>query len=187
MNNRRPTVAQLARGAGIDLDEALVTLWDAGFSELSGPLDAIPKGEANRARRALGVATRRELESIVHWQRRLKLTADQLDDLLRHLEIRNPFNGGSLRKHAIRRLQAESRLLIDQPLEPQGPVAPPRDLPPLKWDPIGHERQLVFLTVEDILGIHNALVLDFRNSSIPQNAPASRATLARYRRRSISR
>ena len=154
----------------MDLDEALVTLWDAGFSSLTGPTDMIPKGLANRARRALGVATRRELESIVHWQIRLKLTADQLDDLIKHLEIKNPFHGGTLRKHAIRRLQAESRLLLDQPLHqdpPETQKASESPTPPLKWEQIGHLRDLVFLSEKDVLGIHNALADDFRDADDP--------------------
>jgi len=167
MNNKRPTVTQLAREADMDLDEVLVTLWDAGFSTLNGPSDPIPKGQANRARRALGVATRREVESIVHWQRRLNLTAEQLDDLIRHLDIKNPFHGGTLRKHAIRRLQAESRLLVDQPQHQELPATQSPDLPPLKWEAIGHQRQLLFLTEKDILGIHNALVVDFCNAEDP--------------------
>jgi death-on-curing family protein len=170
MRSNRPTVAELAKEAQMDLDEALVTLWDAGFSGLTGPTDAIPKGEANRARRALGVATRRELESIVHWQLRLKLTADQFDDLIRHLEIKNPFHGGTLRKHAIRRLQAESRLLVDRPPhrdEPDSPVVPAAPPTPFKWESVGHFRDLVFLSEQDLLDIHHALVADFRDADDP--------------------
>jgi death-on-curing family protein len=162
---KRPTVAELANEANMDLDEALVTLWDAGFSNLTGPADSIPHGQANRARRSLGVATRRELESIVHWQRRLNLTADQLDDLISHLGIKNPFNGGSLRKHAIRRLQSESRLLANQPLD--GGEAPSAIAPPLKWENVGHLRDLAFLSEENVLAIHHALVVDFRDAADP--------------------
>jgi non-heme chloroperoxidase len=47
---KRVTVRELASEASLELDEALITLWDAGFDQISGPADRLARGEANRAR-----------------------------------------------------------------------------------------------------------------------------------------
>jgi hypothetical protein len=61
-------IRKLAEEANIDIDEALVTLWDAGFNEINRPEDLIGPIHANRIRRILGIATRREFKSIAYWK-----------------------------------------------------------------------------------------------------------------------
>jgi hypothetical protein len=126
---------------GLEIDEALITLWDAGFDTVSGPGDFLARGEANRARRALGLATRRELASVAYWANALE-EADVLG-LLVSLGVPRPYEGGSLSKRAIHRLRAEARRrgatqrsALPEPIE----VA----APPFTWRRIGHQRDIRF-------------------------------------------
>lgn len=87
MAKRRITVKALAEEAGIDVDEALITLWDAGFASVLSPSAEFHRGEANRARRALSLPTRRERASLAHWTELLEVDAAALGDLLQTLGV----------------------------------------------------------------------------------------------------
>ena len=63
------SVKDLAIEAGIEPDEALIALWDAGFDGITRPNDTIFGHDLNAARRAVGLATRRELTSYTYWQK----------------------------------------------------------------------------------------------------------------------
>jgi hypothetical protein len=162
MTGKRPSVSDLAREAGLELDDTLITLWDAGFSDISGPGDRLHRGAANRARRALGLATRRELGSAEYWETLLDLQAGELVPLLASLGIPVPFEGGRLRKKAISRLRGEQRNR-GIPVEPQVETTNTvnRESPqPFLWNQVGHQRSIVQLSVEHVRAIHQALAED---------------------------
>lgn len=171
MSRKRASVQQIALEADVDLDEALINLWDAGFDYVTGPGDLLRKGDVNRARRVLGVATRRELASREYWRGLLDITDQELTDLLVELGIKRASAEVALSKKAIHRLQAEVRRrgmaslpsTISQEHE-AGPEKPP---PPLEWQIIGHERDLRILTTEQVCAIHYALVEDFSREADP--------------------
>ena len=106
MAKTRATVRSLAAEAEIDVDEALIMLWDAGFDSVIGATDAFDRGEANRARRALGLATRRERASAEYWQDSLDMDAQGFDDLLQTLGALRVYEGGKLTKRVQHRLAA---------------------------------------------------------------------------------
>jgi len=166
---KRTSVRELAAEAKIDLDEALVTLWDNGFPHLSSPAHLLNRGEANRARRALGLSTRRELASPEHWQRRLGLDPAQLEELLVSSGVPEGIDRGRLRKKAIRRLleRAQSQQVVQQvPQIVEAAVLAPSS-PPFMWEQIGRICELRMLTVDEVQSIHWALVDDFKNH--PEN------------------
>lgn len=171
MPRKWTTVSQLAAEAGLDLDEALITLWDAGFSDVNGPGDRLQRGEANRARRCLGLATRRELSSADYWAAVLSTDADALFQLLLTLGVPQPFQGGRLTKKAIVRLQAEARSRGKAPTSeevPEGPyVLQEQHLAPFAWTRVGHERDIRFLTAEEVERVHCAIVEDFARDPDP--------------------
>src|SRR5258705_8546969 len=132
---KRTSVAQLASEAGIELDEALIALWDAGFDKLTGAKDLLGRGDANRARRALGLATRRELASPEYWQGQLRVSRPELDALLTDFGVLRPFDGTRLRARAIHRLRSERRRrAVPVPSEHQVEAIPAADT---KQDPLG--------------------------------------------------
>lgn len=177
MKSKCTTVVQLARESGIEVDEALITLWDAGFDEITGPTDIVRRGDANRARRALGLATRRELSTPEHWQTTFRVSRLQLQDLLTELGVPQPYDGQSLRARAIHRLRAEQRrrnggvrnVVVGEP------TAFVAEVPPLTWEAVGHKRPMSFLSAEEVLAIHEELVADFASTPDPLNPPGVRS------------
>jgi death-on-curing family protein len=170
MSRKRISVKDLAREAGLDIDETLLSLWEAGFDDIAGPGDLLARGSANRARRALGLATRRELASAVYWQKQLQLAPDAFEQLLTELGILHPYTGGQLTKKAIHRLTAQLRSRghapqVQQQQIPQ--VLPDVQYTPFSWTVIGHERICRYLTVEEVRKVHFALVDDFKSTPDP--------------------
>lgn len=178
MKSKSTTVAQLAAEAGIEVDETLIALWDAGFDAIVGPRDVLRPKESTRARRALGLATRRELASPEYWERELSLSRADLDGLLAGLGVARPYDGTRLRAKAIQRLTSERRRqaaavpseLLVECGELTGSVEKP-----LAWTTIGHVRALSYLSVKDVLDVHEALVTDFANTSDPLDPPGVRS------------
>ena len=142
MTRRKMSVAELAAEAGVDVDEALLRLWDDGFSAATSREYVFPKRETNRARRTLELPTRRALQSQQYWTQALGLSSEQeLDTLLRHdLHIGRPVDGRRLRAQAIHRLQAERRrraLVQQEQPRASTPARRPRPVRALKMDTSG--------------------------------------------------
>lgn len=116
MSQRRKTVRQLAKEAGLDVDETLVTLWEAGFTELLEPEDFIRGGSLTQARRSLGLATRRELKDPVFWQNLLGLEPRVFSAMLETRGIRLGQTARRLPPKAVTRLKAEARRVGIDPL-----------------------------------------------------------------------
>jgi hypothetical protein len=71
--NKVMSVADLARKAGIDADEALIDLWDVELLRYKGPNDRLRRQDADAAMRAVGVPTRSDLTLPDYWIGRLGL------------------------------------------------------------------------------------------------------------------
>ena len=178
MTRRRLSVKQLAAEAGMDVDETLITLWDNGFTTVSGPQHSLPKRDSNRARRALGLATRRELETKGYWTKALGLASERdVDALLRELEVPKPTVGKRLTARAIRRLASELRRR-ETVRRDQKPVRiqPTPQYEPFRWRVIGRETDVRLLTVDQVCAVHGRLVDDFKNTADPLDPPGVRST-----------
>lgn len=175
MAGHRTTVADLAAEVEADLDEAMVVLWDAGFGQVRDPADVIPLSMLKQARAALGLATPRALGTASHWQSLLGLGDQEFADLLLQLDIHPAPKSRRLPKGSIKKLKriARERLgevhLMPPPEETSSPT-----LPPLKWDPIGHEQPIRYLTADEIRGIHECLETDFGGTDDPIEPPGVR-------------
>ena len=169
MSRRQTTVAQLANEAGIEVDEALLLFWDSGFPDVTRPQDIFSKGKANRARRALHLATRKELRSSSYWVDKFGLESDSaLKALLAELGVTRPFDGRRLRATAIRRLRAKES---QQRHRPQAPPEPDTDPEPsydeIIWTAIGRIDEVIYLSFDEVCAIHERLVLDFSEAQDP--------------------
>jgi death-on-curing family protein len=168
MPGRRTTVADLAAAVEADLDEAMVLLWDAGLEHIRDPSDLIPVSMLKQARTALGLAAPRALGTAAYWQGLLGLGDLEFADLLRQLDIHPAPKGRRLPKGAIKQLKrlARERLgdvdVVPPPEEPSSPAPPP-----LKWEPVGHEQPIRYLTADEIRGIHECLEADFAGTDDP--------------------
>ncbi len=168
MGSKNLTVETLARIAGKEIDDVLVTLWDGGF-DLKDSTSIIPRGRTNQARRLIGIATKQDLVSIQYWEEHLGLDSSEFRDLCNSLDI----TLGSTRKlpkGAVKKLKKESqkrnKLLQTKPQNESLQKA--KQLQPFELKSIGNiPSQLFRLTEEEVLGIHNFLVKDFLKSGDP--------------------
>ena len=178
MGKKHKTVRDLAAEADIDLDEALVTLWDEGFTHIETPDDRIGKRELNRARRAFGLPTRREFRDPAYWRALFGMEQEQFRSLLTSLDIRWTERQRRLPRGCVSKLMAEARRRDLNPVtglrRPKQPsTAPPPA--PVDWEPSGHEKELRLLDEGEVLQIHNALVEDFRRTPDPIDPPGVRS------------
>ena len=176
MASRRKSVKQLADEAGIEMDEALVTLWDSGFDWISGPQDLIGNQELNRARRALGVATRRELISSQYWMKTLNIERDEFAALLISLNILWSDQASRVPPKSIARLKAHARgrgLMLGLPFEHKSTEAAVEpEKPRFIWTLIGKDVETIrYLSEDEVASIHYSLVKDFSGSPDPIDPP----------------
>ena len=168
--------ADLAAEARLELDEALVTLWDNGLDSLRSGNDTLSGADLSRARRSLGLPGTRDLARCAYWRERLKLSEKDFSLLLGSLQIHYSPLSRNLPKGAISKLRrvAEER---DAPAVVASTAKPQRKLdpaPPFVWRIIGRERVLKYLTADDLGAIHWELVQDFADSDDPISPPGVR-------------
>jgi len=176
---KRATVQQLASEAGIELDDALITLWDTGFDYINSPGDLLRRSDLSTAKRVLGLATRRELSSPKFWIERLGVREFEFASLLSRIGFDGFPLSDRLPKKAINRLKAELRTrgvspFPEEVVEPAVRVESPPSTP-FQWRTVGHERALKWLSSGQVLAIHNALVEDFRQDNDPIDPPGVRS------------
>ena len=179
------TVSDLAAEAGIDLDEALISLWDGGLDYVGDPTSVLRRRDTKRARRIVGLATRRELASKSTWQLLFELDDDEFENLLDTLGIPVSEHRRFPQK-AIKRLRAEAKArglswpgtgdatnkdIARVESNSKRPVAVS---PPFRWKLIGQERDIKYLVADDVRAIHEELVSEFTNQSDPIDPPGVR-------------
>ena len=178
-------VSDLAKEAGIDIDETLLTLWEGGIDYVVSSSSILHRRDANRARRVVGLATRRELASKGTWQTLFGLDDDEFANLLDTLGISDSEHR-RLSQKAIKRLRTEARLQgllsigsTDATRDRGSKVEPSSanlvDEPPrFKWRSIGQERDVKYLETGDVRAIHEELVREFANQNDPIDPPGVR-------------
>jgi hypothetical protein len=171
MAQKRRSVKQLADEARLDVDTALVVLWDAGFSEVQGPADSLGRQQLNRARRALGLATRREFETPPYWAAIFDMAEPEFQTLLLGLGISLEGKSEKLRHKAISRLSCEARKRGVDPvtggeLRQSGQTSGHQAFSST-WRTPGHRRELRWLSVDEVRSMHYQLVSDFASSPDP--------------------
>lgn len=162
--SRKPiSVRELAREADVELDEALVLLWDAGIDAVLNADDRVPARFLPTAQRALNVPTTREQTTVSYWLHRSSMSRENFSARLAELGVfvsptARKIPKGSLRK--LRRLFGDELPTVEeQPERPQ--------LPELRWEIVGTSQSQRYVTEEEVCSIHEALVEDFRDSEDP--------------------
>jgi len=178
MATKRRTVKQLAQESNIQIDDALLSLWENGFDHIKTEYDKIGPRDLNRARRAIGIATRREFQNPSYWKGVFSLDNSQFQVLLNDLGV--PLKRKTkLQSKAIRRLKSEAFSRGVDPITGNAhkPCLTGKDnkSTEFKWRTPGHERELNWLSEEDVLNIHYELVKDFSSTSDPINPPGVRS------------
>jgi death-on-curing family protein len=178
----------------MDIDEALVTLWDNGFDSITGPDDILPSRDAKKARNILGVVTRRELKLARYWCELLAINRDELQQIIGEYGLVLTSQASVVPNGSVSQLMAEARRRGIDPLTGKiSKIPEPSKLPievettesrektpkvihkPFHWEPTGHCRDsLKWLTEKQVESIHFALVKDFSTSPDPIEPPGVR-------------
>lgn len=162
------TVSELARNAEVGVDDAIIALWDVGYSSISSPADIISGSDLKVAFRALNVPTAMELRSSAYWQKRLNINDEELRGLVTRLGFKMSAQARRLPQGSVKNLLKLAKLkkapIVELPKEPQ---AVQQDIVPFKWYIVGNERNLRFLTITEVEAVHNALVKDFQDQNDP--------------------
>jgi hypothetical protein len=102
-------VGELAREADVDLDEALVTLWDAGIDQLGSANDLIPARQVAAARSALGLVGPREQLNVQYWIDASGLTLSELSERMRSVGVKLDPSTRRIPKNSLRRFRSLNR------------------------------------------------------------------------------
>jgi death-on-curing family protein len=165
MTRNALTVELLAREAGIEVDDALIKLWDAGVEYPSGPKSPIRAQDVARARDSCDLANGRELTRVDYWLQRDGVSREAFAERLAALGIRLGPNARALPKGAVAKLRRSTPAA--RPVVRNLPVAKQPTSTPFVWRNVGHVRETKFLEVEEIESIHFALADDFAGTSDP--------------------
>ena len=185
-------VWKLAKEAGEDVDTVLLAVWD--FVHVDGRAHNVLDGSAsvpptlvNRVRKVLGVATSRQLRSTKYWADLLGMQRTEFATLLTNEGYAIGRKQNKLPRGARKFLMSFAHKRNINPLtgaigQSESPGPRPartqkRDKsipPPPTFGHIGRNRDLRWLTVDEVHGIHNALVDDFAQTADPIDPPGVR-------------
>lgn len=180
MARRVMTVSELGASAGLDGDETLLQLWDAGLNRYKEPRDRLRRQDVDIALRAVGLPTGSDLTKPKYWMDRLNLDSSSFRNLL--VQLGTPMTSGAstLPKGAVARLKRE----ITRDVDPRSQAARQRQRDraaerlvdePFEWRLIGHVRHVRLLSESEVEGIHEELVRDFAQDADPIDPPGVRS------------
>lgn len=168
------TVRNLARKSYKEMDETLILLWDFGIENVLDPSDRVTGKHIKTAYRALGIPTRREFSSQAFWRSMFKLSEDEFSLLLDELSISVTNGISALPKNSVKKLKSEALKRNILQVKVFSPPPPRKKCPPessYEWKQIGKKREMRMLTYEEILSIHERLVIDFAHHNDPISPP----------------
>ncbi|MCE4025439.1 Fic family protein [Microbacterium sp. Au-Mic1] len=161
------SVRELATAAEKDVEEVLVTLWYADIDYVTEPSSLIRSDDLNTALRACQLPSRVDRRRKSYWAAQLGITVADLDTRLVSLGYVSPERARNIPKGASSRL---ARMVKEQP----SPVPPtPTEAvkkptaPPISWKVIGQKEPTMFLTVDEVRSIHEALENDATQANDP--------------------
>lgn len=175
--SRAISLTELAKEAEAELDDVLVTLWDAGFGELESPSDLIPSNLIDKARSALQIDPPRTQTRVQYWLDRLDINHNEFNEILLELGVKGLSKNtrvlpkGALRKLRRKYILAAQELTSDLTNQRTKEVEP---CPPFEWDLVGQPCQIKYLSEDDVTAVHDALVKDFESYKDPISPPGIR-------------
>ena len=191
--SRAISVVKLAKEAKEDLDYVFITLREAGFRELKSPNDTIPAKRVAEARATLHVDDPQAQKKVVYWLSKWQTTREEFNEILLEMGITLSKEARVLPKGALKKLNRRDRS-FDKPKvaitkaitdPPKNPVTKKKpniardqrkevELPIFKWRTIGTDSKIRYLTLEDVIAVHDALVENFSEDSDPISPPGLR-------------
>ena len=190
MRPRSIPVWKLAKEIGSDVDSVLLATWDLGHIDgraldVLNRRDKIPAPLVEKVRTSLGVATRRDLQSLTYW---CNLLGISMPEFRRMLSDEGYPTGPKQRKlppgarkflNRVARERQRDPLTGDTtaptPTQPVFPRKPRVRRSSPSFAQVGRRpRAFRWLGVEEVLKIHDALVVDFARSGDPIAPPGVR-------------
>lgn len=175
--SRTIRVETLAGEAKMNPDDALLALWEAGFTELDSQGDVVRSKRVAEARAVLQIVPPKEQTRIDYWLKQLKMTRIQFSQVLSEMNIILPKNARKLPKGALRKLRRRFPQYKVVTFPDKGSKIPESNVvshhpslspgPPFKWRIIGPVRPIQYLSQEEVLSVHEALVKDFARDKDP--------------------
>ncbi len=155
------------------IDATLVTLWDAGIEKVKSPNSLVPRRKLQVAEKALGLPSVKEQMNINYWLKLSDLSRKELERRMAAVEVIISPNARKIPRNSLsrfRRMFLNTSNLNDV----VRPIPFPSVAPTFTWEQIGEVPPRRFLTASEIEAIHNALEVDFLNSSDPISPPGIR-------------
>lgn len=175
MSRKSIRVDELAREAEVDLDEAVVLLWDVGIDYVDAPNSQVRRVDIKRAREALDLVDNREQRTIDYWLALTGLDRDTFTQKMAEIGVHVAANARNLPKGGMRR--ARTRFLHENPApRPAAETSPPKaeKIDPFRWETIGNASPSRYLMDADVLAIHEVLEEDAAQTSDPIQPPGVR-------------
>lgn len=164
MARRTWTVGELAKAAGLDIEETLLSLWGEGIDYPDTPGSRIRAEDIRAAESATGfVGDRRRRAAF--WVEELGVSRAELGLLLRDLGFSLNDRASNLPKGAIRRLAEHSKTLIPRGPAEEKPLLAPA--PSFEWSCVGQHKSVLTVTVDEVRMVHQELEKDFAASDDP--------------------
>jgi death-on-curing family protein len=174
LSRKIETVRTLAASAGVDVDEALIYLWDAGLNSINDPKVRLSSRDLKKAREVLNLSSGHAEARISWW---LERTGFSFDEFSRRAEMVGVFLSPSMRtlpKGALKRIRREFPT-VQSTAEEDSEVEEEVEIAPLMWEQIGTFPPRVFLNADEVERFHWALVDEFSDSSDPISPPGLRS------------
>src|ERR1017187_9503478 len=162
MSRKLETVRTLAQSADLDLDEALIALWDAGLDWIKGPNDRLPSRDVDRARLALGLTIRQRQTRVSWWVEKTSLNFEELSSRALALGIDLVPGARKLPKGALKKFIAEFPDAKPD-IEAVSETVVPKPVEPFVLEQVGSTPPRRHLNEETVEMIHQELVIDACN------------------------
>lgn len=170
MRKRSRTVRQIANEAGLDVELTLLSIWDAGIpDEPDGPDSVIASRYWDKVNSAVGI-TNQNVRSIAYWADIFEMAEPDFRDYLTSNGVAVTPNTRNLPKGAVSKVKLlSSGRNLRQPPEPET-----RADEPIEWRIVGRQRDIAYLSVDEVSGIHEYLTKLFSTTSDPIFPPGVR-------------
>ena len=166
-------VRDLARLAGLTVDEVLIALWTGGIWEPDSANSRVSAEYSEIAKRLVGINARVDETRISYWLRVLQITREELSDILQVRGITLAPGALKLPKNALGKLKkfATQNSLVEAP-EPTTLDEVPsstliEEIPIWPTTQAGAGYEIRFLTVDQVMNIFRQLEKDYATSDDP--------------------
>lgn len=164
------SVRHLADEASLDIEEAIVLLWDAGFTELLQPNDLVQRDNLGAARKALGTSDLVRMHDISYWVGRSGLSHKDLLNRMRDAGVHANVSTKRIPKNSLKTLSRLFPETTDGSARVETPVrqsSVEKNDEPFELPTVGTSAVTTYIRTQQVIEIHELLTADFADTSDP--------------------